>query len=247
MGDRITEIAAIRMRNGTVEKSFQSLVNPLRAIPDEITDMTGINRGMVADAPEFYEIADEFLRFIEGSALVFHNAPFDLSFLVPTLRLIRHDISYTVIDTLVIARKCFDFPSNTLGNIAGYLDIPLENAHRAMDDVIATSKVFSYFLTRLERDMNVLTLQDLVRLQGPSVVFPDFNCGEIPHSIDEALKTGGILKIKYVTKNGGESVREIEPREIVTRDNYTYLVAFCYFADSIRVFRMDRIASSIPL
>lgn len=53
--DRITEIAIVVLENGIKIREFQSLVNPNRSIPPEITRITGINNQMVAVAPQFFE------------------------------------------------------------------------------------------------------------------------------------------------------------------------------------------------
>ena len=52
-GDRITEIAAIVVRDGVVAERFETLVNPERPIPPLITSLTHITWEMVKDAPRF--------------------------------------------------------------------------------------------------------------------------------------------------------------------------------------------------
>ncbi|MBI5914356.1 MAG: DNA polymerase III subunit epsilon, partial [Bacteroidetes bacterium] len=55
--DKITEIAIV-LHNGTqVLETFETLVNPEVPIPYGITELTGINNSMVANAPKFYEVA----------------------------------------------------------------------------------------------------------------------------------------------------------------------------------------------
>ena len=97
--ERIIEIAALRICDGDLQDQFTTLLNPHRNVPQEITDLTGISDGLLADKPSFAEILPgllAFLRDASGSAaasapastpsmgtprLVGHNVSFDFSFL----------------------------------------------------------------------------------------------------------------------------------------------------------------------
>ena len=75
--DKITEIAIIVTDGQKVLKTFDSLVNPERSIPNEITRITGITNEMVKTAPKFYEIAKQVVDYTEGTIFVAHNVNFD--------------------------------------------------------------------------------------------------------------------------------------------------------------------------
>ena len=47
----ITEVGAVKLRGGECLGTFQTLVNPGRAIPTSITMLTGITESMVYPAP----------------------------------------------------------------------------------------------------------------------------------------------------------------------------------------------------
>jgi exonuclease, DNA polymerase III, epsilon subunit family len=79
-GDRITEIAAIVVRDGVVAERFETLVNPERPIPPMITALTQINWEMVKDAPRFRDICDDLVRVLSGHVFVAHNVDFDWRF-----------------------------------------------------------------------------------------------------------------------------------------------------------------------
>ena len=80
-GDRVTEVAAVHVDGAQVTLAFQSLVNPLRPIPWQITRLTGIDDAMVRAAPTFRDIAGEFAAHLVGRVFVAHNARFDYGFL----------------------------------------------------------------------------------------------------------------------------------------------------------------------
>ena len=81
MGDRITEVAALRIEGGRVTQRYVSLVNCAMRIPSFITQLTGITQAMVDAAPPAARVVPELLDFIGGDVLAAHNASFDEKFL----------------------------------------------------------------------------------------------------------------------------------------------------------------------
>ncbi|MEA3506100.1 MAG: 3'-5' exonuclease, partial [Elusimicrobiota bacterium] len=105
-GDRISEIGALRVKNGKKEDSLSTLVNPGRPIPPISKKITGITDEMVKDAPSFSEIQDDIIELMDDAVLIFHNAVFDLSFLHYEIDKPNFlPISNPVVDTLLLARK----------------------------------------------------------------------------------------------------------------------------------------------
>jgi len=241
IGDRMTEIAVMKIKGGKEKERFHTLINPLREIPANITEITGISSSMVSDAPEFTEIAGRLCNIFKDSVIVCHNAAFDLRFIVPPMSNICGRLDNPVVDTLLLARKQFEFPNNSLSNISRYLGFSTENAHRAMGDVEMTSSVLNYFLDSLKKNKNVCSVEDLLELQGGSIQVPYAEEGSISPVLKKAIKNSRNIKIKYISKYGFESVREVEPIEITSYKKLNYLVSFCFKASSIRVFRIDRI------
>ena len=81
--------------------------------------MHGISNEQLKDEPKFPEIAEEFLKFIENSTLIIHNAPFDLGFLNNELKLASVDNpsleqKCEVIDSLLLAREKYPGQRNSL-------------------------------------------------------------------------------------------------------------------------------------
>ena len=109
-GDRVIEIGAVEISHGVrTGRTFHSYINPQnRAISVESEKVHGINAESLQDKPHFNEIADDFLRFVEGSELIIHNAEFDIGFLNQELKLCNREIDLNqickVTDTLTLAR-----------------------------------------------------------------------------------------------------------------------------------------------
>ena len=79
-GHRVIEIGAVLLNDRKKsEEHFHTYLNPSRLIDEEATKVHGITNQDLEDQPSFDEIAEEFIQFVEGSTLVIHNAPFDLS------------------------------------------------------------------------------------------------------------------------------------------------------------------------
>jgi DNA polymerase-3 subunit epsilon len=116
-GDRIIEIAAVELVNGSQSKNtFHHYINPERDIPDSAFRVHGISAEMVADKPKFGDIADLFMRFVGDDPIIAHNAEFDVRFINAELaRLERPPLSGDrIVDTLALARKKHPGASNSL-------------------------------------------------------------------------------------------------------------------------------------
>ncbi|MGW9350207.1 DEDD exonuclease domain-containing protein [Nocardiopsis flavescens] len=172
-GSRITEVGAVRVRGGRVEEEFTSLVNPGVAIPAQITLLTGITQSMVATAPPPEEVLPRILAFLterEHTALVAHNAPFDVGFLKAACE--RHGVPWPdppVVDTLRLARAVLpqgQTRNHRLGTLAAYFGSPVTPNHRALDDARATVTVLAGLIDRLT-PLGVGSLEELRAVTKP--------------------------------------------------------------------------------
>ena len=166
-GHRLTEVAAVRVRDGLVVERFASLVNPERPIPREITRLTGITDAMVARAPTFDRVAPDLLAFLSTSVIVAHNAPFDRAFLDAELRrAYGRRLASPFVCTVQLARRVVPgLKSYRLDALAGHFGVSIQNRHRALGDAEATGEVFCRLLERL-RSHDVSDLRAARKFRG---------------------------------------------------------------------------------
>lgn len=135
---RVIEVAAIRVENGEITESFQSLVNPGSSIPYWITNLTGITTNDIVQAPYFNEVADELLRIMDGAVFVAHNVLFDYSFLKREFTGSGYVFSPKLFCTVKMSRALYpEHKGHSLEKIIARHNIITTNRHRAYDDAMA--------------------------------------------------------------------------------------------------------------
>lgn len=150
--EKITEVGIMKVKDGEVIDQFSCFVNPQKHIPQRVTEVTNITDDMVKDAETIEQVFPKILDFIKDSVLVAHNAPFDMGFLKQNAKTLGYEFDYTYLDTLSLAKDLFpDYKKYKLGKIAENLGIKVEVAHRALDDVDTTVKVFYVMLDMLKK------------------------------------------------------------------------------------------------
>lgn len=150
-GDRVTEVAAVRVAGGEVRETFSTLVNPERPIPSMIVSLTGITQEMVRTAPRFEEVAPAVADILRGRVFVAHNAGFDWGFLCAEMqRATGRRLAGRQLCTVRLARKLLpELPSRSLDALALYFGLQIEARHRALDDAVATAHVLLRFVEAL--------------------------------------------------------------------------------------------------
>jgi len=67
---------------------------------------------------------------------------------------------------------------------------------------------------------------------------------EVAAAVGEALTRRRRLRIRYVDARDEASDRDVDPVRLVSQDERTYLLAWCWSADADRLFRLDRIVAA---
>ncbi len=152
MGDRVTEVAALRIVGGAVVERFVSLINCGVRIPPFITGLTGITQAMVNAAPPCSEVIPQLLRFIGSDVLAAHNASFDEKFLLAEASLLGLQAQHQgLLCSVKLARRIFPGLSGYgLGELSSSLGVRFSGrAHRAEAD----AEVAAAVLLRVAREM----------------------------------------------------------------------------------------------
>jgi DNA polymerase-3 subunit epsilon len=166
-GDRVTEIAAVLVQNGTATTVFDTLINPERPIPPQITALTNITSSMVRNAPTFAEICGQLLGVLEGRVFVAHNAGFDWRFLsIEVERATGRRLEGVSLCTVrMLKRLVPNLRRRNLDAVAVHYGIEITARHRAGGDAVATAQVFLRLL-KAARARGCTTLDDVQRLMA---------------------------------------------------------------------------------
>jgi DNA polymerase III epsilon subunit family exonuclease len=237
-GDRVCEVAAVKLRGGAVVESFGSLIDPCRPISPGAYAVNRISQQMLADAPRFDEIAEQLGDLIKHSVIVAYNAPFDVSFLNSEFRLAGFPaMKNNVVDALAIARQVLPglgrYPQENVARVVG---IPFPVKHRALEDVMITAKLFTLFTTILKAH-DMVMLNDLAannmakRLEQKRL-----------RIVEASLEQGVNVWLKYLSASDAEITdRVVTPKELAGRNAAVSLLAYCHSSRMEKSFRIDRI------
>jgi len=161
-GHALIEVATVHLAEGAFGETWSSLVRPDRPIPADATAVHGITDAMVAEAPLPAGVAAELRRRCGDLTLIFHNASFDLPFLIAELRRAgQPPLLNPIVDTLGLARGLPGDGGNSLGALAARFGLPREPKHRALGDALTTARLFLALAARWEQERGVSTLAEL--------------------------------------------------------------------------------------
>ena len=158
LGDRVVEIAMVRMRgDGTVVSEWSTLIDPGRDVG--ATHVHGITATDVVGAPGFAEVVGDILYLMSDAVLVAHNFRFDRSFLNAEFSRAGLNLpEFPALCTLSLGSLVQPGgASRRLGACCERLGINLPSAHDALADARATAKILaSYLAMAVERGLRTL-------------------------------------------------------------------------------------------
>ncbi|MBN47385.1 MULTISPECIES: DNA polymerase III subunit epsilon [unclassified Methylophaga] len=143
---RIIEIGCVELVNRRLTgETFHQYINPQRAIDAGAMEVHGITNESLADKPVFADIAEDFLRFIEGAELIIHNAAFDVGFLNHEFTKLGHtsqieDIC-SVLDTLKLARDKHPGQKNNLDALCKRYGV--DNSNRELHGALLDAEILA--------------------------------------------------------------------------------------------------------
>lgn len=150
-GDRVTEIAAVVVRDGRIAETYETLVNPQRSIPIFVTRLTHITPAMVQNKPVFGEVCPRVLDLLRDHVFVGHNAGFDRRFVQAEIeRAGQHMPVARMLCTVKLARRLLPhLRRRSLDHVAHYYGVVVGDRHRAMGDAKATAQCFIRMLEEI--------------------------------------------------------------------------------------------------
>jgi DNA polymerase-3 subunit alpha (Gram-positive type) len=151
--DRIIEIGVVKVVDGQIVDTFETLINPGRKLEERITDLTGITDADLADKPYMEDVLPELLAFVgDELPLLGHSILFDYSFLKKAAVDRKLKFEKWGIDTLKIARKYLpELEHRSLGYLCNFYQIP-HKAHRALNDAEATHLLYQRLCQEFYRE-----------------------------------------------------------------------------------------------
>jgi DNA polymerase III epsilon subunit family exonuclease len=172
-GHRVTEIAAVVVREGRIVEIFEQLLDPERDIPPFITQLTGISNAMVVGQPRFPEVAGDVLGLLAEHVFVAHNAPFDWRFVNAELerafdkRATARTLCTVRLSRMLLPhlpRKSLDYVAHHYGvhDIASRYPLKRGVRHSAAGDAVVTAHCLIRLLDDAA-DRGIFTWTDLER------------------------------------------------------------------------------------
>jgi len=144
-GNRVVEIGCVEyVERRPTGRTFHVYLKPDCDFEQGAQEVTGLTLEFLADKPEFAQVAEEFLAFIDDAELIIHNAAFDLGFLDNELRRLGEQFGRItdrcrVEDTLLLARQRFPGQRNSLDALCKRLGV--DNSHRQLHGALLDAQI----------------------------------------------------------------------------------------------------------
>ena len=173
-GHRIVEIGCIELDDLIpTKKTFHCYLNPQRKVSESALKVHGYTDEFLSDKNIFKDVADDFLKFIEGKKIVIHNAEFDISHINNELSIAGYDKidKKNVIDTLDLARKKFPGSPASLDALCKRyrIDNSKRDKHTALLDCELLSKVYINLLDQKEPSLNFKNQEGLKKNDNTNI------------------------------------------------------------------------------
>lgn len=161
--DRLTSIAAVKVKNLQNVDTFETYVNPGMHIPEKITELTGITDETVANAPSEEEALRKFMEFCgDTPVLAAHNANFDITMINEVCKRHNIDFRYNWLDTLIMCQAMLpEMGRHRLNNVAKALKLGNFEHHRADQDALILSRIYIELVSRLKSQKGFTSIGQL--------------------------------------------------------------------------------------
>jgi len=159
-GHQIIELGAVKYKNKKIIDKFESLVYA-KDIPQYIQEVTNITPNMLENAPTIQNVLKKFKLFLKDDVFVAHNIKFDYNFISNSLE--KYDLGRLEnrkLCTIDLAKRTINARRYGLKYLKEYLNINIDNHHRAYSDALSTTYILRKSLKLLGK--KVKTAEDLI-------------------------------------------------------------------------------------
>lgn len=175
-GHKLIEIGCVELVSRKFTgNNFHVYLNPEREVDEEATQVHGFTWNDLKDKPLFAQVADDFVRYIDGGELLIHNAPFDVGFLNAELQWLNAQLGEQrygriedyckVFDTLAFARRRHPGQRNSLDALCKRYEV--DNSGRTLHGALLDSEILAdVYLTMTGGQTNLLLGDEQDELSG---------------------------------------------------------------------------------
>lgn len=150
--DEMIEIAIVTVHDGVVTDEYSTFIKPTVPVSAGARSVNGITDDDLADAPYIWDACPEIARRLQNQKIVGHNVRFDLAFIARALAGTEGLDTLHYIDTLTISRRCLNYNSYKLQDLAESLQLDAGTGHRALDDARTTNQLLQYCIKKMVDD-----------------------------------------------------------------------------------------------
>lgn len=146
-GNRMIEIGCVELINRKLTgNNYHQYINPQRKVEQGAFEVHGISDDFLLDKPLFSDVADEFMRYVDGAELVIHNAPFDVGFINHELALAGNryrpvDTTSSILDTLAMAKSKHPGQRNSLDALCRRYGV--DNSNRVLHGALLDAEILA--------------------------------------------------------------------------------------------------------
>ena len=173
---QIIEIAGLKIKNGKIIDSFESLVN-CSEINEHITVITGISVKDTIDAPPLKDVMYKFKLFLGDAVFIAHDVKFDYKFISQSMQKIGLEpLLNRSLCSLALAERTVESYRYALSYLNDTFRLnPDASHHRAMSDVMTTYGLFKLSLENISENIN--NVEDLIKFskEGKRLKRPKFD------------------------------------------------------------------------
>lgn len=152
--DRIIDIGILKVENGELVETYNTLLNPNLHVPEEITALTGILPTQLENAPTFGQVKKEIYSLLDDAVFVAHNVRFDYNFLRSEFA--REEITFKAKNLCTVKLSKTLFPTYRHHNLDSIIErhgFKIKNRHRAFDDAQILWEFYQYILKNFSEDL----------------------------------------------------------------------------------------------